>query len=413
MPKVAKALGALEVKRLNEPGLHAVGTVPGLRLSISASGAKSWILRIQIGSKRRDVGLGGYPGVTLAAAVERAREVMTGIRAGIDPVAERKAAREIIAWTFKRCAQEYIETHRPGWKNAKHAQQWENTLATYAFPVFGAKHVKDVNPPDVVDVLRPLWSTKPETARRVRSRIELVLSWAAAQGHRPRELNPAQWRGHLDQILPKPGKVVDRRHHEAMPLDGVYAFMETLRPMLGMGARCLHFLVLTACRSGEARGALWSEIDMQNAVWTIPGSRMKAGKPHRVPLSTQALRLLRGIPQFVTEDGEPVDLIFQGRDTGQVLSDMTLTVGMRRMGQVAVPHGFRSTFADWCAERTHFSAELRELSLAHSIGNQTEAAYRRGDQLEKRREVMQAWADFVITAPAAKGGNVVPLRATA
>lgn len=392
MGKIAKELGAMEVKRLTAPGLHPVGTVPGLRLSIKASGAKSWILRTTVGPKRSDIGLGSYPAVTLAAAWERARAVLDQVRSGIDPVARRKADQQIIAWTFKACAQAYITSHEPSWKNAKHGQQWRNTLATYVYPVFGDKHVRDVDTADITTAIRPAWSSKNETMVRVRNRIELVLSWAAAQGYRPKGFNPAAWRGHLDQVLPKPSKVNKRESFEAVPVDAMYAFMQRLDGVKGMSALCLRFAILTVCRSGEARGAAWSEVNLHAGIWNIPGDRMKAGRPHRVPLSRAAVELLEAIPKV-----EGTDLIFPGRDVEKPLSDMSLILVMRRMKLTAVPHGFRSTFTDWVAERTAYPAEVREMALAHAIGSDTEAAYRRGDLFDKRRQLMSDWAAFVYT----------------
>lgn len=412
MAKAVKALGALEVKQLTTPGQHPVGTVTGLRLSIKPSGSRSWILRTMVGTKRKDIGLGGYPEITLAAALERARQAKDGIRNGIDPVAERRAKNAAIDWTFKACALAYIEAFRPSWKNAKHGQQWENTLETYVYPHFGDKHVKDVDTEDVTKAIRPLWSTKNETMVRVRNRIELVLSWAAAQGYRPKGFNPAQWRGHLDQVLPKPSKVNNRTSFEAMPIDAMYAFMRRLSDVQGTSARCLEFTILTACRSGESRGALWSEIDMDSATWSIPGARMKSGRPHRIPLSSAVITLLAALPRFKDRQGNDVDLVFPGQSGDKPLSDMSLTACMRRLNLTAVPHGFRSTFTDWVAERTSYPSEVREMALAHAIGNDTEAAYRRGDLFDKRRRLMEEWATFISTAPA-KGKNVMPLRGIA
>lgn len=411
MAKAVKALGALEVKQLTTPGQHPVGTVTGLRLSIKPSGSRSWILRTMVGTKRKDIGLGGYPEITLATALERARQAKDGIRNGIDPVAVRRAKNAAIDWTFKACALAYIEAFRPSWKNAKHGQQWENTLATYVYPHFGDKHVKDVDTEDVTKAIRPLWSTKNETMVRVRNRIELVLSWAAAQGYRPKGFNPAQWRGHLDQVLPKPSKVNKRTSFEAMPIDAMYAFMRRLSDVQGTSARCLEFTILTACRSGESRGALWSEIDMDTATWSIPGARMKSGRPHRIPLSSAAVTLLAALPRFKDRQGNDVDLVFPGQSGDKPLSDMSLTACMRRLNLTAVPHGFRSTFTDWVAERTSYPSEVREMALAHAIGNDTEAAYRRGDLFDKRRNLMTDWAKFIGTAPAK--GNVVTMRVAA
>jgi integrase len=405
MPKIAKPLTAIEVKRLTEPGMHAVGTVPGLQLVIGKTGSASWILRTKVGGSRKDIGLGSYPAVTLAGAWQKAREALQSIKDGTDPVAERKVKRGAIEWTFKACALAYIASHSSSWKNAKHGAQWRNTLETYVYPHFGSKHVRDVETSDVTSAIRPLWASKNETMVRVRNRIELVLSWAAAQGYRPKGFNPAAWRGHLDQVLPKPSKVNNRKSFEALPIGDIFGFMKRLRETTGTSARCLELTILTACRSGESRGAKWSEFDLDKGVWNIPAERMKANRSHRIPLGNDALKLLRQLARF-----ENTDLLFPGRNGTKPLSDMSMTAVMRRMGLTAVPHGFRSTFTDWCAERTAYPSEVREMALAHAIGNDTEAAYRRGDLFEKRGNLMADWATFLKTEPS-KGDNVVTLRA--
>jgi integrase len=408
LPKLAKALTALEIKRLATPGLHAVGTVAGLRLMVKPTGARSWVLRTMIGPRRADLGLGGYPTVSLAQAIDYAREALQQIRAGADPAAARRANRATIEWTFKRTATAYIEAHRAGWKNAKHGQQWENTLTAYAYPVFGEKHVRDVTKADVLGAIEPIWSTKNETATRVRNRIELVLAYAVQRELRPEGLNPARWRGNLDAALPKPGKVSRVEHHAALAMDQLHAFVQLLRKADGMGARALEFAILTAARSGEVRGATWAEIDLGAAVWALSAERMKADRPHRVPLSPRAVELLEALPRL-----EGVDLVFPGQrsdDEGaRPLSDMTLTATLRRMKVPVTAHGFRSTFRDWAAERTAVPAEVAEMALAHAVGDATEAAYRRGDLFEKRRELMALWAKFIDTEPAK--GNVRALRA--
>ncbi len=401
MPVIAKELTALEVKRLTQPGLHAVGTVAGLRLRVKPSGARSWILRTMIGTRRAEVGLGGYPTVSLAQAIEYARDARQAIRGGIDPAAERRAKRVTVEWTFKKTALAYIADNRAGWKNPKHAQQWENTLATYAYPIFGDKHVRDVTKQDVLACIRPIWTTKNETADRLRNRIELVLKYAVRSDLRPEGPNPASWRECVEGVLPPPSKVAKVEHHAALPIDGMHAFMQRLRKGDGMGARALEFAILTAARSGEVRGAMWSEIDLEAAVWSIPAVRMKSGRPHRVPLSAKALELLEALPRF-----EGVDLVFPGQG-GKALSDMTLTAALRRMKVEATAHGFRSTFRDWAAERTATPAEVAEMALAHAIGDATEAAYRRGDLFDKRRQLMDLWAAFIDTPPAT--GNVVKI----
>ena len=410
MAKQTSELKALEVARLKTPGRHAVGTVPGLMLEIKPTGARSWIFRTMVGTKRKDIGLGGFPAVTLAKALERARAAKDSIRNGVDPVAERKAKQEGIVWTFKTCALAYIETHKPGWKNAKHGQQWENTLETYVYPHFGNKHIKDVDTADVTNAIRPEWSTKNETMVRVRNRIELVIAWAASLDHRPKGFNPAQWRGHLDQVLPKPSKVNKRQHHAAIAVDGAHAFIKKLRTLEGTSIRCLEFVVLTACRSGEARLATWAEFDLANQVWNIPGDRMKSGRPHRVPLTKAVLEMVKNLPRFKDANGNDAPLVFPGRDVTKPLSDMSLTAITRRMKLDAVPHGFRSTFRDWAAEKTNYPNEVVEMALAHAIGSGTEAAYRRGDLFDKRRHLMTDWGAFLDTAPV-QGGNVVELRA--
>jgi integrase len=397
----------MAVRKLTSDGLHFVGGVSGLALHITKSGARSWILRVMVGGKRREMGLGAYPSVTLAQAREQAREARALIRRGIDPIEQQRAAQSALnaavasALTFRQCAERYIAAHEASWKNAKHGQQWTNTLTQYAYPVMGKLLVRDVGLAHVLQVLEPIWATKNETASRLRGRIELVLDWATARQLRE-GLNPARWRGHLDKLLPRPSKIAKTEHHPALPVDGVAAFMARLRAAHGMGARALEFAILTAARSGEARGADWSEIDLKAGVWTVPGSRMKAGREHRVPLSDTAVALLNALPRL---DG--VDLVFPAPRGGQ-LSDMTLSAVLRRMKVPAVPHGFRSTFRDWAAERTNYPRDVAEMALAHAIGDKVEAAYRRGDLFEKRRRMMTEWAAFLarVEAPESK---VVPL----
>lgn len=408
MPRKAKELGALQVSRLTAPGLHPVGGVAGLRLQVSDSGARSWILRTTVGGKRAEIGLGGFPDVTLAGARDAARSMRATIAAGVDPRAESRAARSALqaavaaARTFDECAEKYIEAKTPEWSNAKHAAQWTSTLKTYASPVMGHLFVRDIGLPHVLDVLKPIWLTKNETASRVRARVEQVLDWATTHGYRE-GLNPARWKGHLDNLLPAPNKVAKVEHHAALPVAEVGAFMARLRAAEGMGARALEFAILTAARSGEVRGATWAEIDMDAAVWTVPAERMKMGKEHRVPLSAPALELLRALPR--TEEAK---LVFPA-PRGGMLSDMTLSAVLRRMDVPAVPHGFRSTFRDWCSERTNFPRDAAEMALAHAIGDKVEAAYRRGDLFAKRRRMMVEWAAFCAKAET-KSANVIAMQ---
>ena len=406
MPKQTKDLTAIEVKRITEPGRHPVGTVPGLMLMVRENGVKGWVLRTMIKGTRADIGLGGYPGVTLADAVKRARELREDIAKGLNPRAEKKAAKAAVM-TFQRAADEYIKLHRAGWKNAKHAQQWENTLATYVHPTIGTLPVKDVDTPHVLEILKPHWNTKNETMVRVRNRIELVLAWAMASGHRERGLNPAAWRGHLDHALPKPSKVNNRQHHAAMPWQDVPEFMRKVAQVEGMSARCLEFTILTACRSGEARGATWEEIDLGGKVWNIPADRMKAGRAHRVPLADRVVKLLEALPRI---EGET--LVFPGSKEKTPLSDMSLTMLLRRHAPGFTAHGFRSSFRDWAAETTSYPGEVCEMALAHAVGDAVEAAYRRGDLFAKRAALMQDWAAYA-TKPQEAAGTVTPIRAAA
>lgn len=405
MPRVAKELTPLEVRRLTKPGLHAVGGVAGLCLRVKSTGARSWSLRTAVAGKRCEIGLGGYPTISLAQAREQARAHLLEVRSGGDPLRERLARRQRRAWTFETVAQEYIATHAAGWKNSKHRKQWASTLRTYVFPVFGHKHVAEVTKLDVLDAIRPIWLDKHETARRVRNRIELILNYATQAGYRPEGPNPAALKGSLDALLPKKRGLGDVEHHAALAIDDMHDFMRRLRQVQGMGARALEFAVLTAARSGEVRGATWAEVDLETATWTIPAARMKAGRPHRVPLSPEAVALLRALPKF-----EGTDLVFPGK-SDKPLSDMTLTAVLRRMKVAATAHGFRSTFRDWAAERTNAPREVAEMSLAHAVGDKTEEAYRRGDLFDKRRVLMQQWAKFIDTPP--PRGNVAALRGAA
>ncbi|QIL72917.1 integrase arm-type DNA-binding domain-containing protein [Diaphorobacter sp. HDW4B] len=392
MPKIAKQLSDRAVAALKTEGRYAVGGIAGLHLRISA-GHRGWVLRVQVGDKRKDIGLGAYPAVTLAEARERAWKLHESIRGGHDPVAPRKQQRSVLQAqaasekTFSWCAEEFLKAKSSEWKNAKHRQQWENTLETYATPHLGQLAVSLIDLPHVLACLEPIWSSKNETASRLRGRIESILDWATVRKYRSGE-NPARWKGHLDKILAAPSKIQKVEHHRAIQIEEMPAFMQNLRSRAGIAARALEFLILTAARSGEVRGATWSEIDLKKAVWTIPAHRMKAGAEHRVPLSGAALRLLSHTPLLPNSD-----LVFPGTKE-QPLSDMSITAVMRRMKMDAVPHGFRSTFRDWAGEKTNYPRELAEQALAHVLSNKVEAAYRRGDALEKRRHLMNDWADF-------------------
>lgn len=416
MPRIAKELGPLAIKRLTAAGLHPVGGVAGLMLQVSPTGTRSWLLRVKVGDKRREIGLGAYPGVGVALAREKAQQTRDDIARGIDPVAQRAAARQAIveqqqeekalAWTFKRCAEAYIKAKKPGWRNAKHGTQWANTLATYAYPVIGEVLVRHVNITHITSIIEPHWATKNETINRVRNRIELVLDWATVRKLRSGD-NPARWKGNLDKLLAARKIVGAVTGHRAIATKDLHAFMQDLQAVPGTSARCLEFVVLTACRSGEARLATWAEIDTKAKTWAIPGARMKSGRPHNVPLSDEVVALLQALPRL-----EGSDLLFPGAKEGKPLSDMSLSAVMRRMGVDAVPHGFRASFSSWCASSTAYPSEVREMALAHAIGDGTVAAYQRSDLFEKRRSLMADWAKFLGTAPVVSD-NVVQLRGAA
>lgn len=403
MPRKVKELPAITVSRLVQPGRHRVGGVTGLVLQVSEAGGRSWILRAAVGGRRRDIGLGGFPDVPLARAREKAREIREQIEIGLDPLEVRRAERgrnlsaHTTSVTFDACAKLYLASQRGAWKNAKHRQQWETTLARYAGPVLGSMNVQDIALAHILRVLEPIWREKPETAKRLQGRIEKVLAWATVHGYRSGD-NPARWHNHLDQALPKPGALRAVKHHAAIAIDAAPGFFAALRERDGMGARALEFLVLTAARSGEVRGATWDEIDLDKGVWIVPSERMKGKRAHTVPLSGPAADLLRNLPRYAGISA----LVFPGA-AGRPLSDMSLTAVMRRMGLDATVHGFRSTFKDWAAERTSFPNEVSEMCLAHAIGSKVEAAYRRGVLLEKRREMVSEWAAFVTGSPPVPG----------
>ena len=412
----SKELSALAVASIKNRGIHFVGGVTGLALNVTKYGSRSWVMRYQIKGRRRDMGLGAYPSVTLAQARESARAAREVLRQGMDPVEHARAARQRLiveqetAVVFADAATHYIATHEHGWRNAKHAQQWRNTIETYANPVIGKVALRDIDVAMVRRILEPIWTTKNETASRVRGRIESIIDWGITMGYRT-TANPARWKGHLEHLLAQPSKVARRTRQPALPYADMPEFMQALRKQHNTSARALEFLILTGVRSGEVRNATWSEFDLDKAVWTIPAERMKGGREHRVPLSEQALRLVRA-QQEVSFCSFVFPSPNRPRDPeadGAALSDMALTAVMRRMAltQKAVPHGFRSTFRDWVSETTTHSNEVAEMALAHSIRNRVEAAYRRGDLFGKRRQLMQEWADFVLRQQPSP--NVVPI----
>ncbi|MDZ5647152.1 tyrosine-type recombinase/integrase [Nitrospirillum sp. BR 11828] len=410
MPRVPTPLSAAKV-RTAKPGRYADGH--GLYLLVRSAEQAYWLYRYTPrGGKMREMGGGkarGPGAVTLAEAREWAQGLARLVKDGVDPQEQRKAdeaakaieAQEAAAraTTFKQCAMAYIAAHEASWRNQKHIQQWAATLDTYVYPVFGDLPVAAIDTALVMKVLEPIWTTKTETASRIKGRIETILDWAAVSGFRSGE-NPARWKGHLSHLLPARGKVRKVKHHKALPYSELPDFMARLRAQPGMGARALEFLILTAARTGEVRGATWAEIDLVARVWIVPADRMKARREHRVPLSSSAVALLEA--QRKAGDRE---FIFPGSRRGSALSDMTLTKLLRRMKVDCTAHGFRSTFRDWVAECTHYQRDEAEMALAHTIDNKVEAAYRRGDLIEKRTSMMADWADFCD----GKMGKVLPI----
>jgi integrase len=410
MQRALQRLSSLAVERAKAPGyLHDGG---GLYLQVTAAGGKSWIFRYALGGRRPEMGLGPYPDVSLAAARKTASEARSLVKAGQDPIAARDAERtrqrleSARGLTFDQAAKQFLDGHEATWRSEKHRQQWRNTLDAYASPVIGATSVADLNTGDVTRVLDPIWKTRPETASRLRGRIERILDWAKVRGYRTGE-NPARWRGHLDKVFPARSKVSPVVHHDAVAIDDLPATYASLCKSSGMAALALRLAILTAARAGEATGATWAEIDLQERVWTIPASRMKAGREHRVPLSAEAVEILTARREAMLGD-----LVFPGWRDGKPLASSSLRKALRIAGRgSATVHGFRSTFRDWTAERTDTPRDVAEMALAHAIENRVEAAYRRGELMTKRALLMQRWATFATTphVPA----EVVPLHRVA
>jgi integrase len=407
----AEKLTAKEVERAKAPGLYGDGK--GLWLRVGDGAAKSWILRYMLGGRAREMGLGSYADYTLAEARERARHYRKQIKdEGIDPIERRRARRgaertaRAKTMTFRECAEAYIRAHAPGWRSVKHAAQWPAFLGAHVYPVFGSLPVATIDTPLVMRALEPMWQRTPETASRVRGRIESVLDWAKARGYRDGE-NPARWRGHLENLLAAKSRVRRVEHYAALPYAALPEFMAELRSQSGVAARALEFAVLSAGRTGEVLGAKWDEVDRAEAVWAVPPARMKAHKEHRIPLCDRAIAILAEM-EGINREGA---FVFPGRKSGQPLAHMALLEVLRRMGRANLTvHGFRSTFSDWAAERTNFPAEVREMALAHSVADKVEAAYRRGDLFQKRRQLAAAWGRYC-AAPVAATGNVVALGA--
>jgi len=388
-------LSASQVAKTSKPGRHSDGG--GLYLFIDPHGRRRWIFMYVREGKRTELGLGGGRDLSLASARAEAAKLRETLATGGDPKAARAMDERIP--TFGECADTYVEAMRPSWRNAKHAAQWSMTLTKYAMPM-RSKPVSAIDTQDVLDVLQGLWKRTPETAERLRGRIENVLDAAKAKGHRVGE-NPARWRGHLDQLLPKRQRL-SRGHHAALPYDAMPEFMADLRERAAVAARALEFTILTAARSAEVLGARWDEIDTGKKLWTIPADRMKAGREHRVPLSPRAIEIVEAMEKLGTEG-----YLFPGSKPSKPLSTMAMAMLLRRMKATITIHGFRSTFRDWASETTGFPHEVCEMALAHTIGNKAEAAYRRGDLFDKRRKLMDAWAGYCARKA---GGKVVPLH---
>lgn len=415
MAKRAAGLTARQVQTRTTPGLFADGG--GLYLQIGPGGAKSWIFRFQMAGRRRDMGLGSAALFSLAEARDKAFAARKAVAMGIDPIAEREAgrrARDVDStrtMTFRDCAEGYIQAHKAGWRSPKSLTAWQRTLASYVYPTTGALPVQAIDTAIITRAIEPIWGEKPETAGRIRGRIELILDWATARGYRQGE-NPARWRGHLDKLLPKLSKAkrVVREaagrdeHLAALPYSQVAEFLAALRQQDGGAAAALEFAILTAARTGEVLGACWDEIDLAERLWTVPARRMKAAKEHRVPLSDAAVAVLKKMQEI-----RQSDFVFPGGRIGRPLSNMSMLMLLRRMGRDDLTiHGFRSSFRDWAAERTNFPAEVAEMALAHAVGDKVEAAYRRGDLFQKRRQLAEAWARF---CAGSSGSSVIRLDA--
>jgi integrase len=391
MAKRTHKLSDLKIKALRKAGLHGDGD--GLYLKVSPTGTRSWMLRFKVGGQPSKMGLGPYPEISLSEARNRARDARAQLARGINPLADKRqraAAQRTVKHvvTFAEATERYIAAHESSWRNAKHRQQWRNTLATYAAPVIGKTPVHEVVMDDVLRVLEPIWQTKPETASRVRGRIENVLDWAKVRGLRSGE-NPAAWRGHLSHVLPARNKARSVQHHAALPWRQMPEFIAALRANSAISARALEFTILTAARTSEVVEAKWAEVDLEVGAWTVPKQRMKADREHRVPLTDAAVAALRALPRLAGND-----YLFPGARKGRPLSNMAMLELLRGMRPGLTVHGFRSTFRDWAAEATSFPRELAEAALAHVLGSASERAYQRGDLFEKRREMMTAWSAF-------------------
>jgi integrase len=409
MARLGNRLAAAFVAKVTTPGWYPDGH--GLYLLVGKTGGKSWVYRYKRPGQRlnTDMGLGPLHTVSLADARRKALACRQQRLDGIDPLAERSRRRQAQqgpeSVTFEWCARQYILAHSAGWKDGgKSAAQWGSSLATYVVPVFGRRPVQEIDTGLVMQVLEPIWREKTETASRVRRRIESILDWATTRGHRQGE-NPARWRGHIENLLPRPSKVRSTQHHAALPSDELPAFLDALKCRQGVSPRAVEFVTLTCARTAEAINATWAEVDFAERVWTIPASRMKGGAEHRVPLSPQAIAVLERMAEI-----RQSDFVFSGQAAGGPLRQSAMRMLLKQMGcNNTTIHGIRSSFSTWAHERTSFAPEIIEASLAHKVGNAVERAYRRGDFFNKRRRLMEAWGEFV-TKPATNA-EVIKLRA--
>ena len=397
--RTVERLTALQAKRATKAGL--LGDGKGLYLRVGDSGSKSWVLRYMLDGRAREMGIGSYYDLSLADARERARGFRKMVKDGVDPIDDRRVRRALLraerakVMTFRQCAEAYIVTHQASWRSQKHTAEWTRTLEVYVYPVFGATPAQVIDVGLVMKVLDGIWLAKPETAGRIRGRIEAILDWATARGYREGD-NPARWRGHLENLLPRKSKLRPVQHHAALPYAELGAFMADLRQQNGIGARALEFAILTAARTAEVIGARWDEINFGEKLWTVPAARMKAGREHRAPLSHATIEILEKMQAIRTDE-----FVFPGSRSGHPISNMAMTMVLRRMGRGDLTvHGFRSSFRDWTADQTNFPREVAEMALAHAVSDKVEAAYRRGELLRKRRQLMEAWARYTVTSAA-------------
>ena len=418
MARVIGKLTTLAIGRAKKKGLYGDGG--GLWLQVGATGSKSWLFRFVVNGKAHGMGLGALNAVTLAEARLKATDCRKLLAAGFDPLdakKEKQVQSRLAAakgTTFEACAKAYIEAHKASWKDALYAKKWDQSLAKYVYPVMGRLPVQIVDTTLIMKVLEPVWQKKTTAAKRLRSRIECILDWAKVREYRQGD-NPARWRGHLENLLANPSKLIKVKHFAALSYAKINGFLQSLERMGGLGAQALKLLIFTACRSNEVFSATWDEIDFENKVWTIPAERMKTGKEHRVPLTAPALAILkerrREGQTLGDNDAEPSPYVFSSPSGEGCISNEIMLAVLKRMKRFDITvHGFRSSFRDWAAEQTNFTREVAEAALAHTVGNQVEAAYRRSDLFEKRRLMMEKWARYCQQVPAEGRSKVLEMK---